>query len=376
MKKLFRMIQFLTYLSFGLYFANLIPFMTTNGYTLIERGAALSGLAVANIIFQLVFGYISDKTQSLKWLIMISTTLYAIISLLFFMNVIPGFVAMLFLVCISAGLLNSLCGLYDIWMIGMGKEMTDALSATKAFGSMGWGVGSLLSALLLSAVGYTGIGVVVGGMGILASVVMWFIPDIHKQVASENKEEVKYTVLLANKQYVLLLLALFLMYFLIVVNTGLVVDKMILLQASQFDISLKWAMGSFLEIPAYFLGVRLMKKYHPKRLLMFSSVVLIVQFVLFSLAPNSWMIIAVSMLQLFTTPIVLVTSKLLIIDVVPKNLQNSAQMVALSVYMGGGSLLAPIVSSALASITGINATLLILSTCAVGAFFILQKSNK
>lgn len=376
MKKLFRMIQFLTYLSFGLYFANLIPFMTTNGYTLIERGAALSGLAVANIVFQLVFGYISDRTQSLKWLIMTSTSLYAVIGFLFFINVLSDFIAVLFLVCISGGLLNSLCGLYDIWMIGMGKELTNFLSSTKAFGSMGWGIGSLLSAVLLSTAGYTGVGTVVGGVGMLASVVMWFIPDIQKQVVPENKRDVKYRVLITNKQYMLLLIALFIMYFLIVVNTGLVVDKMILLQASQFDISLKWAMGSFLEIPAYFLGARLMKKYSPQRLLKFSAVVLMIQFVCFSLAPNTGIIIVASMLQLFTTPIVLVTSKLLIIEMVPKSLQNSAQMVALSVYMGGGALLAPIVSSILASFVGINVTLLILSAGAVGAFFILKRTNQ
>lgn len=368
----FSAIQFATYLIFGLYFANLIPFMTQQGYTIVERGVALSGYAVANILLQLLFGYISDRIQSLKWLIVISTMLYALTAGLFFFNSISGFIAMVILVCLSAGLLNSLCGLYDIWMIGSGKQMANALSQTKAFGSMGWGMGSLLSAILLSIVGYQGIALFIVVIGMIASGVMWFIPDIQKEATTLDKAKINYKTLFANKQYLVLLVALFLMYFLIVINTGLVVDKMILLHASQFEIALKWAMGSFLEIPAYFLGARLMQRYKEKTLLQFSAVVLAIQFLLFALAPNALVIILASMLQMFTTPIVLVTSKMLITQMVPKQLQNSAQMVALSVYMGGGSLVAPVVSSILAVQFGINTTLLLLMSFAFFAYLLLH----
>ncbi|MBS4761806.1 MFS transporter [Carnobacteriaceae bacterium zg-ZUI252] len=370
----FMVIQALSYFVFGMYLSNLTPFMASQGYSILQRGYALSSYAVLNIVLQQTFGYIADKTRSLKWIVLFSTFVFGTTSYLVLSNTLSTYWLLLVGVAISGGLLNSLCGLQDVWFIGIGTEMKNYLSPIKSFGSAGWGIGSLLSAVILSLVGYTGMSVILMVVSVIVCGVMWCVPDImKKQHVIESDHKIDYRALFSNQSYLTLLGSLLLMYALIVVNTGLVVDKMLALQASAVDISLKWAMGSFLEIPAYVLVPLFMKRVHPLKLLKVSAIVLGIQFILFGTVQSPALIIGVSMLQLFTTPIVMVTSKLLIIDLVPEHLQNSAQLTALSVFMGGGSLIMPILAGTLATRFGIDMTLYVCVSFAAMAYYLLSK---
>ena len=127
-------------------------------------------------------------------------------------------------------------------------------------------------------------------------------------------------------------------------------------------------MGSLLEIPMYFMWKNLIKKYDALKLLRFSALVLTGQFVLFGLVKIPILFILVSALQIFTTPIILVASKMIISQIVPSNIQNSAQLIALSIFMGGSSLVIPILTGWLSVSTGINLTIYLLSVNGIVAY--------
>lgn len=184
--------------------------------------------------------------------------------------------------------------------------------------------------------------------------------------------------LMKNKQYVLLILILFLMYSMVIANNCTVIDKMIDLHASDAQISMKWSLQSLLEIPTYLAGAYLLARFSGLKLLRLSSIMLTFQFVLFAWAQNPAIIIGASVLQLFSTPIILVASKMLILEIAPKKLKNSSQLIALSIFTGGSSMLMPVAAGFFSEHIGFNLTLgcvALLGVCSFLLTYLLAKKS-
>ncbi|CQR23717.1 major facilitator superfamily sugar transporter [Streptococcus varani] len=363
-------LQLLAYITFSLCMSNFIPYMAQMGYSSLERSYALSAYAVLTILLQLFFGFLSNAFQTSKWISLVSLFLLGFFaSLLFGLNQ-DSLVLVVLLVGFCGGLVNSLCSLIDTWIMGVNLTMAENLSRLKVFGSIGWTLGSLSSTLLINYFGFKGItlAVLTFTLGILSF--SRRLPDSCHQ-RRKDPETVSAVNLIKNKPYLFLVFILFLLYGLVVANTGIVVDKMLALEASQFEISLKWAMGSLLEIPMYFYSMKLIHKYGNQHLLLLSSAIFVLQFLGFSLAQGSLYIVLFSSLQALTTPIILITSKFLIAELVPVNLQSSSQMIAMSIYMGGSSLLTPLISGYLGSWLGFNLTLALYAFLALVIFISL-----
>lgn len=372
----FRRVQFLSYISFGICMSNLIPYMASLGYSPYERGFALSGLALLNIFLQFILGYISDKYNSMKWIVVYSTVIYALTCGLLFTGLIKNYIFVIITISITGGFLNTLCGLLDTWILGVDQDLKSSISTIKAFGSMGWALGSLVSSIVLMKYNYKSIAILIIMIFALTIYFLLNLPDVKRDINATkvNLNEIKK--LLKNRHYLLVILALYLLYSLIIANSGLIVDKMIAIGANNLHISIKWAMGSLLEIPMYFMWKNLIKKYDALKLLRFSALVLTGQFVLFGLVKIPILFILVSALQIFTTPIILVASKMIISQIVPENIQNSAQLIALSIFMGGASLVIPILTGWLSVSTGINITIYLLSINGIVAYVTINYLRK
>lgn len=355
----FFLFQFFSYLSFGLCMTNLIPYMSELGLDITQRGFALSGCALINLLTQFLFGYLCDKYQNIKSIVILSTIMYTIGVVIFFGY--PKLSIEVIIVCVSifAGLLNTLCGLQDNWTLASGENMIQKLPLFKSGGSAGWMIGSFVSASLIAFLGYQSLSWLMLILFFLIFLIIYRIPNNQLNVAKTkiNFQQLKQSLI--NSDYILLILSLFFMYSMVVANTTIVIDKMLALHASNLEISLKWAMGSLLEIPMYLMGYRLLKRQNAIQSLIFSALILIFQFILFYFAYTSLYIVFICILQIFTTPIILVSSKYIILTLVPKELQNSGQLIALSIYIGGSSFLIPLFNGLLIKQFSINNILLI-----------------
>lgn len=200
--------------------------------------------------------------------------------------------------------------------------------------------------------------------------------EILDEMIVANKDIIE---LLKDRQYVLLVCILFLLYSMVVANNCTVIDKMIDLNATNSQISLKWSLQSLLEIPTYLAGSYLLRKYSSLNLLKLSAIMITVQFLLFALASDSNIIIILCVFQVFSTPLILITSKTLIFEISPKKLRSSSQLIALSIFMGGGaSLIIPTIAGFLSINIGYNYTLMVLSLFGCLAYSLilcLKKQN-
>ncbi|MGO1042002.1 MFS transporter [Clostridioides difficile] len=373
----FIIFYFLSYIIFAFVSTKFTPFLSKLGYSAFERGIILSSYAITNILFQLLFGVLADRYQTMKKIVLISLSVYGIASVIMFSTESATFIIYLLLVALSGGLLNTCCSLYDTWIIGCGDRINNYLSFIKTFGSVGWATGSMVASYLILKFSYFGLSVAISLIVVLLIINILLLPDIekiNKKINVTNKDIIE---LLKNKQYILLVCILFLLYSMVVANNCTVIDKMIALNATDSQISLKWSLQSLLEIPTYLVGAYLLRKYSSLNLLKLSAIMITVQFLLFALASDSNMIIILCVFQVFSTPLILITSKILILEVSPKKIRSSSQLIALSIFMGGSSLIIPTIAGFLSTNIGYNYTLMVLSLFGCLAYgLILCLKNK
>ncbi len=360
----------LSYAIFSFASTKFTPYLSEIGYSAFERGIILSGYAAATIIMQLLFGVLSDRYQTIKKIIIVSLCMYGIVSAVLFSTEKSVIAVYFVLVSLSGGLLNACCGLYDTWILGCSEEIRKHLSFIKAFGSIGWAVGSLAASLIISLFAYRGLGISILAIALLSLLNIAVLPDIDRVGEKSKISADDFKQLMTDGRYVLLIIILLLLYSMVIANNCTVIDKMIDLKATDGQISMKWSVQSLVEIPTYLAGAYLLTRFGGLKLLRLSSVMLTMQFVLFTWAKNPAVIIGVSALQMFSAPVILIASKVLIMEMAPEKLKNSSQLIALSIFSGVSSLLVPVVAGFFSEHIGFNSTLGCVTALGVCSFLL------
>ena len=156
----------------------------------------------------------------------------------------------------------------------------------------------------------------------------------------------------------------------------IVVDKVMAIGGTSFHVGAKWGLQSLMEIPIMLVGDKLMKKYDPANLMLGASVLFGVRFVVYSLIQNPWWMIAAAVFQMVTFPIIIISSKLMIDEIIPEKLKSSGQMAAMSVYMGLSLLIMPVFCSWLSEAIGCDPALLVVAGFAVPAIVLILMFKK
>jgi len=337
----------------------IIPFLTHVGYSPVERGLILSSIAIVAIVGQVVTGYLCDKYSTIKkfyhgllFLFILSNgVLYFISEEIFFVHLLLfGFVG---------GLFRIISGLIETWTLEINEYVKDRFGLIRAFGALGWAFGAPLTSLLIDNYGYRIIGLSFALVAIFSLIFSLGMPDAAKIETNQKLKVADIKALLKNPNYVVLLLMLIMVNLIFAADMYTVIDKMVFLGATNSQIAFKWSFQAILELPLFFLGYLLLKHIGAKRMLVFSILMYIVRFGLYTIATSPFQIILISGMQALTFPLLMISQKVLVAEESPLHLKSTGQMFALSMYGGLSALLTPIISGFLIAIIGYNATLLI-----------------
>ncbi|WP_099223915.1 MFS transporter [Listeria costaricensis] len=370
----FTLLYLCMYMAFSFSMTQFTPFLSKIGYDEMERGILLSSYAITTILLQIAIGFFADKFQTIKKFMLVFMALFLAATCIFYLTDMPIFGIHFMLIALSGGLINTCTGLADTWVLKSSHPIQMNFSFIKAFGSIGWALGSVLLSILLSFHGYLGLSAGIFLLSTSTLLLIFSLRDIEKHplLAQQKIQLADFKALISNKNYLLLIMILFLLYSVIVANNITVIDKMLALGASDIQIGYKWSVQSLFEIPAYFLGQKIMQRFSNYTLLRITAITLTIQFLLFTFAENVWAIILISCLQFLTTPILMIASKQLILQNFTAKMQSTAQLFALSIFTGVSSLIVPTIAGALTKFTSVNISLLLLSLLPVIAFFLLR----
>ena len=369
----FCIIYFLAYGVIALGYIQYVPYLSSIGYNPMERGLLISSYAITTIVFQLIFGILSDKYKTVKKLCIIAVVAFAIFTYLFFSIESKMFILHMILIAMSAGLANLNFGYFDNWLFTFGEKARNQFSFIRAFGSIGWAVASILVAKLIDRFGYKGLGLTIVLFSIITLGIMFLVAEGSRSVGKKTEKITSNDIkeLLSNKKYILLIVILFLIYCANSSNTTTIVDKMLELGATNADIGYKWTLQGLVEIPIYIYGSFFLRRLGCYKLLCISAFASFMQFILFGLSNSVGTIIIFSCLQIFTGPMMMLASRMLIYEFSSEKLKATGLLLALSIYSGLSTLLMPSIGGTITNYFNVNTTIFLAAIIA-GIGFILS----
>ncbi len=336
-----------------------IPYLTSLGYSNEQQNIIFSMQAFIAFIYQLIFGFLCDKYRTIKKFFVLAMSLGIIGVYLMFTQTQQAFYFHVLTVAVLGSFANAAVGLLDSWTLEIDPVIQQNYGAVRAMGTIGWIVGGYVVTLVFDSFGYSALGLTFAITAIALLIFSTTLRDAVKQSTIEVKlKDVRELFL--NKRYVLITLALLFTMMLALSDGLVVVMKMEAIGATPLEKYLRFAIQAMVELPLFFLGAHLLKRFQPIKLLRFAIVIFAIRYVAYGFAPNAFWMIAISLLQAFSFPLLMITSKVLILDESPAHLKSSGQMVSVSIYNGIGAALVPLFISFLIRINGIDFSIITL----------------
>ncbi len=361
-RKKFYLTYSLSYLIGALGTTQLIPYLLKQGFDDIQKGIILSGIALITLVSQFLFGYYSDKYKKIKIYYLISYISCNLINVILFAFVIQNFWIALVMVSIIGGGARSWQGIIDTWVFQV-EEAKEKYPQCRALGAVGWALGSWIAAIVLSFGNFWMLSVLVAVLGLLSFVIALKLPEAQRKNSQPIKVE-DLKILIKNKSYVSLVFTLLILFAMGCADIYLVVDKILAIDGTSFHVGLKWGIQSLAEAPVFLLAPKYLSKFKKSNLLLFASVMFGVRFVIYALINNVWFLVIAALMQMVTFPIAMISSKEIIDKIIDEKLKSTAQLAAMSIYMGFSLFAMPILTNYLSASTSIDFTLYVVASMA------------
>ena len=366
-------------------FTLLLPYMTSVGYDEATQGLILAFGAILTIVGQFLVGYICDKLKTDKKVFLVASIALAVVNWFLYSSTSHP----LLLIFLWVGLLFSLFritqGVLDSWVIESDKYCLDNYGLIRAFGAIGWAIGAPLTSFCFERWGYSSLGTAFFGFTILTLILSFFVKDAVKVEAETKLKFSDIKELILNQNFIMLTLILLFLSIAMAADGYTSIYKMMDLgktlgqseAVTNSQINLKYSFQALCELPLFFLGGVVLKKFGGIKVLFFASAMTMLRFVLYALAIEPMQIVWISSLQAVTFPLFMVCSKILIDEVSPVYLRAGGQQISAGVYGGVSSLVAPIFAGIMVKTFSYNISLLIIGgTCIVPISMLVYYSRK
>lgn len=360
MKWRFYTLNFLAFFAISMVNTQMIPFLTSLGYDVVTRGYILAGNAVIAIVGQFLFGYLCDRFNRIRRFFILAYLVLFVSGIAMYINTQQVFWYHFVTVALMGGMVKVIMGLDETWMLELDQENYGKLRAS---GALGLTIGSPIAGFFVDNFGYFSLILALGVTSGCLFLSLYHASDVKKEGGCIQFSMLKQ--LAGNVPYLLLVFIYLLVYMIGTADQYVVIDKMLDIGSDSSLVGIKWALQSFMEVPLFFLASKILAKYKTSTLLIFGTVMYAVKFLLYGWAQSGWMIVVVASLQFVTLPIIMLTSKVLIKEVTPKQLTSSAQMFAMAIFIGVSGLITPLITSYLSDTFGYNMTLYLVAAFSV-----------
>lgn len=351
---------FVVYVGLGITYCMMISYLISLNYSAGERSYMYAFGAILGMGAQFVLGYLCDKNKTIKRYAYILMIVYVFASIALYLTSKNNFFLHLALVAVNITMMRLACGIMDSWAIENGEVCKTNYGAIRAFGSIGWAIGSAIAGKIIDIAGYGSIGFAFAAAIALAILLFVKTPDAIKS-ATEPVNLKGIGGLIKNKGYVLLMAIFFCIFMMQCSLDYTIIDKLEILGATGSQVSTYWSLTAMVELPLFFLGGWCIKKFGTIKLLMVSTIAYAVRLFLYAMVGTVSLMLAVSLLQVITFPLITIVTKLLVDEETPDNLKSSGQQVGLAIYSSTSALISPLLAGALEDRFGVNVAIFVIA---------------
>lgn len=370
------LLYFVSFVSFALPYGYMQTFLAYVGYDVVERGVILSGTALVAILVQFFVGYLCDKYKTDKKFYNLLVVIFVISTYVMYQVTEMNFFLHLIFVSLVGGLFRSVMAVQDAWCLETDDECKRNYGPIRAFGAVGWMLGSPLGAWVIAEFGYPSLGIVFAGLSLFNVAITFMMQDAQKHEKESGLKFNDLKLLMKDRRYVVIVLIFLIVNVIATADTYTMTDKMMALGAKENLVGARWSIQAFTELPLFFAGGYLLKKFGDYKLMVFGTIMYIIRFLLYAVVQSPELLIVVSLLQCVTYPLIMITSKTLVDDTTPIELRASGQTIASAIYVGVSLLIAPAMSGFLANALGIDMTLTIIGLSGILALILCRFYKK
>lgn len=353
------MFLFLTVYGFGaLSTTQTIPFLKQYNVTEIQQGFILASIALFTILTQIITGILCDKTGRIKIFFLAVFLCSVLLSCWLYFFFEEGFWLLLASVGLIGGAARCIQSLLDTWALEV-ESQKENFEKFKAIGSVGWALGAWAGAVVCAWFSMKVLAVFCAAAGVFSLVLSFRVEDGRKK-STMKLSQIKE--LLQNKEYVLLVGIMLVLFAMGCADIYLVVNKIMTLGGTSFHIGLKWGIQSLAEAPVFLYCNRLLKRFKMIPLLVFSTIMFGVRFLVYSFTQNIWLLVIEALFQSVTFPIAVYCTKIGIDQCISEEIKATGQLAGASVYMGVSLLVMPVLTQVLSSVFSQDIALIVVSS--------------
>ena len=329
-----------------------IPFLTDVGYSSSQRGMIMAFNALIAMIGQLYVGYLADKHQTIKKMVIYASIILIGFSMMTYLYDTKNFLLHLFLMSNTLALVRMVGNLLETWLVEV-DGLYPYFGTVRSFASLGWAVASLVAGQVVLHYGYASLMWVSVFMNLLVVLASIYLEDANK-VSEESISFTDIKLLFKNKQYVILILAYTTTWIVYNADNVSVTDYILSIGGTEGDVGIKWFVQALSELPLMFLSGYFLRKLKGKRMMIYGSIFLGLRFFLYAVYPNLNAVYLVSLLQMVSFPFLLVSQKELFLIESPVYLRSSGQMVSVAFSGGLAAIISPVIAGYLGELLPIR----------------------
>ncbi len=348
----FSLLMLITFMAHGMISTQAVPYLTSVGYSSVERGYIMSFYAVVAVVGQFLAGFLSDKFKSVKRFFTLSILFVLAFTFLTFMLDDKNFIMHLLFMGNLIGFIRVADNLLETWIIEV-DGLYPSFGGIRAIGSLGWALTSLLSGYLIVYKGYK----LLMWVSVILNVMVFFYSMTLEDAKKDHAVQVNFSdmkSLFKNKNFVLLLVVYALVYIVYNADGISVTDYLFSVGGTEAEVGVKWFVQALFELPIFIIGGFFLKRFKAKSLMVFGTLMLGLRFVLYAIFPTSIAIILISSLQSLSFPFILMSQKELVLKETAAELRSTGQMVSVALTSGASAILAPIIVGYLGSVVSVQ----------------------
>ncbi len=339
----------------------LTPLLTSLGYTNQEIGFLFSMGAISGIAISALVSRFADRFRKVKPFVIVALVLSMIVIATVYSAQAPSFLC--FLSGIAATALSRLISsLLDSWALESDASIRTRYGAVRAFGSIGFAIGLGLLVQFVDRFGYKAILPISMGLGVLLVILLSMLADVSPLHHASEKPRLKA---LFTTDYGLWILIFFFIFFVIGVEDMTITMKMLELGGSPSQIAWFYSAQALFELPLFFFGARLMRRYGAMKLLTLSIIGLGSKMFLFALTNDVTAMLGMTAIQIITFPLIMITSKNIIYKVSDPAQKISGQVIGVALYGNLSGILAPLMIGSLVRFSNASIGLMVLGSLLV-----------
>ena len=339
-----RLLYFLFSLAMPTYLMYVNLYFRRLGFSGSQIGMIVSIFYLTNFLCQPVWGYISDKYQVRKP-VLIGLILISAASILMYLRA-ESYGQILATAALLGMTFPAIMPLIDATAMDYVQRAKISYGSIRLWGSLGFMTAGLLGGQLTGMFGLRSIFVSASLTLLVMAVFAVRLPadDTGRKTSPADKPRMEPIIsqgeqikaLLRNRKFAVFLVASFLIQGCMAMGFGFLNIYISSLGAPDSFIGLIWAIAAASEIPAFLAMSYFQKKLGARGLLLMSYIVMAVRWILFSLARTPMMMIPVQLLQGFSGGYYFGGSVMFVSEEAPEGLKATAQTIFGAINMGLG----------------------------------------